>query len=49
LSRIYGCVTYRRGLNWMIGFIAPYVHHLELQAITALSLFSHFTGCCYTH
>jgi hypothetical protein len=43
------CMTYRRVLDWMIGFIAHYTHNSELQAITALSLFPHFTVHCYTH
>jgi hypothetical protein len=29
--------------------LTPYTLHSELQAITTLSLFPHFTGNCYTH
>jgi hypothetical protein len=54
LSRIWVCVTIRRGIDWILDLLTT--HHSELQVITALSLIStlykssqyllSFPACC---
>jgi hypothetical protein len=45
------CVTYRRVLDWVIGFIDTlYIHDSGLQAITALSLiYTLYSSPLHTH
>jgi hypothetical protein len=34
ISNIVMCMSdYRRGMDWMIAFFAPYTYHMGLQAI----------------
>jgi hypothetical protein len=41
-------VTYRRGLDWMIGFIDTYAQYSELQVIERCRWSTHFTVHRYT-